>query len=289
MPELCLGTVQFGMVYGITNQAGQVTENEVKKIFSLAASSGIQLMDTAQSYGNAESVIGKCWPTQFSKRIISKLPLGTKPEHWESQFISSLKKLRVKKLDGFLLHSAKELTGPYGQDLLEWLESLRSRKLVNRIGLSIYNSSELESIPLERIQIIQLPLSIYDQRLLADGTIDRLKKLGISIHVRSILLQGLLLQEKESLPSFLSVDFFDHHARWSHFLNQRGLSKLEAAFSFVNSVKAVDAIVFGILSANELKQIIRISTNLKNLSINEYKDWAWKNVEDIDPRNWPTQ
>ena len=71
MPELCLGTVQFGMVYGITNQVGQVTENEVKQIFSLAASSGIQLLDTAQSYGNAESVIGKCWPTQFSKRIIS--------------------------------------------------------------------------------------------------------------------------------------------------------------------------------------------------------------------------
>ena len=74
VPQLCLGTVQFGLPYGITNQTGQVPEKEVRSILALAASSGISLLDTAQAYGNAESVLGHCWPKDAARRLISKLP-----------------------------------------------------------------------------------------------------------------------------------------------------------------------------------------------------------------------
>lgn len=63
LPQLCLGTNQFGLPYGITNQVGQVPEDEVCRILDLAALSGIELLGMAQAYGTAEKVLGCCWPT----------------------------------------------------------------------------------------------------------------------------------------------------------------------------------------------------------------------------------
>ena len=156
-PELCLGTVQFGLSYGITNQAGQVPEPEVRRILDLAAASGISLLDTAQAYGTAETVLGRCWPTHSPRRLISKLPAGAPRQSWEESLITSLQRLQESKLDGFLLHRATDLLAPDGEALLDWLEGLRDRELVERIGVSIYDASELEGLPLDRLQLVQFP------------------------------------------------------------------------------------------------------------------------------------
>ena len=97
-PKLCLGTVQFGLPYGVTNQAGQVTEEEVRRILHLAASSGINMLDTAQAYGTAESVLGRNWPTDAPRRLISKLPAGTSSERWE-KICSRICNPKTSKLD----------------------------------------------------------------------------------------------------------------------------------------------------------------------------------------------
>ena len=284
-PQLCLGTVQFGMTYGITNHFGQVTEDEVKKILKLAASSGIEFLDTAQSYGTSELVLGRCWPSHYPKRLISKLSPGGNPDHWENRLFESLELTKSNKLDSFLLHSPKDLLGHDGNALLNWLESLRTRKLVDRIGVSIYSAADLDNLPLERLQLIQLPLSIYDQRLLRDGTIKKLTNLGISVHIRSILMQGLLLQPVDTLPNFLSSGFHAHHTRWLEHLKDRNVKPLEAALAFANSIKGVEAIVFGVLSSEELHQILQIWNHLD--TINSKNDWAWSNQSDLDPRRWP--
>ena len=62
VPQLCLGTVQFGLPYGITNQSGQVSEDEVRRILEFSVASGITFLDTAQAYGKAEKILGRCWP-----------------------------------------------------------------------------------------------------------------------------------------------------------------------------------------------------------------------------------
>ena len=113
-PQLCLGTVQFGLTYGVTNQAGQVPEEEVLRILDLAASSGIELLDTAQAYGTAESVLGRCWPEDKPRRLISKLTARTGRQSWETSFVASLHRLQSPKLDGFLLHNASDLLAPDG-------------------------------------------------------------------------------------------------------------------------------------------------------------------------------
>ena len=122
-------------------------EVEVRRILELAAASGISLLDTAQAYGTAETVLGQCWPTDAPRRLISKLPAGAPRQSWEESLITSLQRLQESKLDGFLLHRATDLLAPDGEALLDWLEGLRDRELVERIGVSIYNASELAVCP----------------------------------------------------------------------------------------------------------------------------------------------
>ena len=218
-PRLCLGTVQFGLSYGVTNQSGQVAEEEVCRILHLAASSGIEFLDTAQAYGTAEAVLGRCWPKAAKRRLISKLPAGADRQTWEVSFINSLQRLHASSLDGLLLHRASDLLSQDGEELLDWLEDLRRRGLVERIGVSIYDASDLDGLPLHRLQVVQLPLSVYDQRLILDGTVGRLHDLGIGVHARRVFLQGLLIQPPNQWPGHFSA-FRLHHAQWLEHLHQ---------------------------------------------------------------------
>ena len=288
-PQLCLGTVQFGLPYGITNEAGQVPEVEVSRILNLSAASGIDLLDTAQAYGTAETVLGRCWSTDAPRRLISKLPAGAGRQNWEQSLIASLQRLQASKLDGFLLHCASDLLAPDGKVLMDWLEGLRDRGLVERIGVSIYDASELEGLPLDRLQLVQLPLSVYDQRSIRNGTIGRLIDLGIAVHVRSVLLQGLLLQAPDHWPAHLSAPFRNHHLQWLEHLHQEGLSPLAGSLGFVRTCEGVEAVLVGVLSCQELVQVLHSWSQVETAPLEAPQDWAWENVTDLDPRRWPTR
>ena len=219
--------------------------------------------------------------------MISKLPAGAPRQSWEDSLITSLQRLQAPKLDGFLLHRASDLLAPDGEALLDWLESLRDRGLVDRIGVSIYGASELEELPLDRLQLVQLPLSVFDQRLIRDGTVSRLQELGISVHVRSVLLQGLLLQSPHHWPDHLSPVFRDHHARWLEHLHQEGLSPLAGALGFVRASEGVEAVLVGVVSSQELDQVLRAWSQAGSSPPEAPLDSAWENAVDLDPRCWP--
>jgi aryl-alcohol dehydrogenase-like predicted oxidoreductase len=289
MPELCLGTVQFGLPYGITNTSGQVADDEVQQILRLAAESRIELLDTAQAYGTSETLLGRCWPSSSPRRLISKLSADASPESWEIEFQSSLERLQASTLDGFLLHRPSDLLRADGDQLIDWLESLRDRGLVSRIGVSIYESFELDELPLDRLQLIQLPLSLYDQRLLQDGTVSQLKSLGIAIHARSIFLQGLILQAPEAWPVFLSQAFREHHTQCIGVLLQHGLSLLEAAIGFARECQDLEAVLVGVLTAAELRQITQVWQKEWPAGLKPMSHWAWGNTADLDPRCWPAR
>ena len=288
-PRLCIGTVQFGQSYGITNQSGQVKEDEVRRILSLAANSGIEMLDTAQAYGTAETIVGSCWPKGAPRKIISKLRSKAPEDTWEKSFEASLNKLKTNKLDTFLLHRAHDLLDTNGTCLMKWLKGLQSKGQIERIGVSIYDESNLDSLPLEHIQVVQLPLSIYDQRLLKNGTIDRLKNLGIAVHVRSIFLQGLLLKSDLKWPLNLSFEFRKHHRKWLENLRQHGSTPIEGALRFIKQCQGIEAVLVGVLSTDELREVLQVWEKTQDLSSEPMMAWGWDILEDIDPRRWTTQ
>jgi len=287
--QLCLGTVQFGMPYGVTNAVGQVAESEVCSILALASEACIKWVDTAQAYGSAEEVVGRCSPSSAYYRFISKLPANASPDIWEDNLQKSLQRLLTDRLDGFLLHRSEDLRGSNRDRLLDWLESTQERGLVDRIGVSIYDAHELKGLPLDRLQIVQLPLSLYDQRLVRDGTVSLLQSMGISIHARSLFLQGLLLRSSALWPEFLSPAFRAHHENFQNYLQLKGFSLLEGALASARSCQALEALLIGVLTASELQQILLAWNSCISLDSEDLDRWSWDNQADLDPRCWPSR
>ena len=152
-PQLCLGTAQLGLAYGITNSAGQIREEAAASLLLQAEVAGIRWLDTAQAYGTAEAVLGRQLPAAHRFRLTTKLPAQSRrvlsaqdAEAWEQAFFASCQQLGVSHLDAFLLHSPSDLTKPGGQHLEAWLLSLRERGLVQRLGASIYTAEDLHGV-----------------------------------------------------------------------------------------------------------------------------------------------
>lgn len=294
LPQLCLGTVQFGLPYGITNTIGQVAESEVGEILGEAAAAGITLLDTAQAYGDAEAVLGRTLQANHSFRLISKLPgqsqivfMAEDVLSWEQSFERSLLRLGVSSLDALLLHRTADLRKPGSDYLHHWLLSLRERGLVRRLGMSIYGAEDLEGVARDLLDLVQLPLSLYDQRLLADGTIDRLRSKGCAVHARSLYLQGLLLSPSKSWPTWIDLATREHHARLESLATERGCSLLECALGFACVQQDLEAVVLGICSVKELTELRAAWAKSSPWKKSEWQTWSLKDFTIVDPRCWP--
>ncbi len=295
-PSISLGTAQFGIPYGITNSTGQVSKENVRQILSVAQSSTvINYLDTAQSYGESESVLGDSLPCEHDFSIITKLSAQPKNSFsfddvlkWENSLIRSFQFLKVNSIDSLLLHSSNDLHKTGSQFLEDWLLSLKERGLVKRIGISIYTANELQGVHSDLIDIVQLPLSLYDQRLLLDGTIGFLKSRGISIHARSLFLQGLLVTPEQQWPHWISENCRKHHKHLELRASKLQYGLLELALGFAKSQKELEAIVIGITSLKELEVLLRTWYLKSPFCLSELSKWALPNSEFLDPRNWPS-
>ena len=194
--------------------------------------------------------------------------------------------MQSPNLDGFLLHRSSDLLGPDGDKLLNWLESLRERGLVARIGVSIYESSELDSLP-GSFAAGSNNLSVYDQRLIRMALSHKLQDMGIAVHVRSVFLQGLILQSSKQWPDHPSDAFNFHHHQWLEHLYQVGLSPLSAALGFARACEGIEAVLVGVLSFDDLVEILQAWKDQVLFFPEDSYQWAWGNTVDLDPRVWP--
>jgi aryl-alcohol dehydrogenase-like predicted oxidoreductase len=145
-------------------------------------------------------------------------------------------------------------------------------------------------IPLDLLDAVQLPLSLYDQRLLRDGTISRLYSIGCEIHARSVFLQGLLLSSVNNWPSWVDPGIKKHHSLLQKYCSCHSVTLLDMALGFIRSLTSLETAVVGVTSAKEL---VQLSESWHRFHINSYSDDQWKawSIEDcsfLDPRSWPS-
>ena len=260
--RLALGTVQFGLDYGIANAAGRVTSSEARAIIHQAELNGLDTLDTAIAYGGSEDTLGSVGVEGWN--VVTKLPmLPTDCQDvgdWVStQIKQSLSRLGIAQLQAVLLHSPTDLLGRNGRSLAQGLEGIKADGLARQIGVSVYTPDQLEALmAIMSLDLVQAPLNVLDDSLVASGWSGRLKDQGTEIHVRSVFLQGLLLMPSGQRPIKFSR-WADIWAEWSHWLEHTGLTPLQACLAYVLSFVEVDRVIVGVDSLTQLNEIFAAS------------------------------
>lgn len=261
MSKIALGTVQFGTDYGVNSVDGQVRPEEIKKILSYASSKDIDLLDVAPAYGNSEKILGRM--------NISNYKVVTKTRHFESfeikntdvkllnnDFNLSLKDLKQDSVYGVLIHDADDLLKPGAEKLFDKLQELKQAGKIVKIGVSVYDHSQLQSI-LDNfaIDLVQLPLNILDRRMIVSGMLATLRSKGIEVHARSVFLQGLLLMTEQSRHK----QFNRWGALWKvwhEWLNDNRITALEASIRHVIAMPEISKVLVGVDTVDQLKEIV---------------------------------
>lgn len=289
--KLGLGTVQFGMDYGILNAKAKTPRQEVKKILEIGAQKGIRLLDTASEYGTSEEVLGNTMPDMCQFKIVTKTPIFSKScitdgdvRVLEETFYQSLTKLKQASLYGLLIHNPDDLSAKNCNLLIKRLSELKRYGLVKKIGVSVYTAEQIDHI-MDKclIDVIQLPVNVLDQRLLRTSHLKKLKRAGVEIHARSSLLQGLLLMDPDSLPPYFNA-IKEHLKNYHKKISNIGLSPVQAALGFVMNIREVDIVLCGVNNHHQLQEILDSTT--KPIVIENFEEFAFFDEKVLNPSQW---
>jgi aryl-alcohol dehydrogenase-like predicted oxidoreductase len=269
-----------------------VERKAVREILRRAWLSGVDMLDTAASYGQAEAVIGEMRPDDARFSMVTKCPpladfrCDSGPvEQIVARVRQSRELLKAEILDGLLVHHAPDLLDPVGPELFRNLVQLKMEGIVRRVGVSVYDPETLAAV-LDRypIEIVQLPLNVFDQRFIKCGAVALLRCRGIEVHVRSVFLQGNLIGEGSRLPNALSpvrnrIVQFQQRAR------DMGHSPASAALTFVAQCEGVTRVVIGVDSEQQLEESVEAFDRALTTSF-DASDFNIDDLDIVDPRRW---
>lgn len=258
--RLALGTVQFGLDYGISNKNGRVPSSEIEKILAFCKDAGIDTIDTAQHYGESEKVLGEIGISDYN--VVTKV-MG------DFNLEVSLERLKLDRIYAVMLHREDEMNDSSWKKLCDYKE----QRIVERIGVSVYSPNVLKEIVLRYpIDIVQIPLNIVDQRFI--DLMPFLKERKIEVHSRSTFLQGLLLMD--SIPKYFEPI--------SNVISNIPKPRLYHSVNFCKRVAGVSKNVFGITCLEELKEISNVYAMQEEAY--DYSLYAINDERFCNPSNW---
>ena len=277
--QLIIGSANFSQKYGA--DFNKVSSSEVKKILNLAKKNNIYEIDTAEAYLKDKNTF-----QNISKKFkfLSKISINqnwTSLEFCHQQLKNHFSKLNDNRIQTLLIHNPEFLYKKNSSQIFKNLENLKKKKYFDKIGLSIYDTGCLDyMISNFDLDVVQCPYNILDKRILTTGWFDKLKSLGIQIHVRSIFLQGLLVNRSVHKKKYFRKwkNFF---YEWFLWLDNNNISPINYCLSDI-SYCDFDKIIIGINDYASLKDII----NYKKININKMFNFKTGDLKLIDPRNW---
>lgn len=272
--KLVLGTVQFGLQYGI-NSSGRPSLEQVFDILNEAKNGCIEILDTSSAYGDAEEVLGAVKAADNFK-IVSKYSKGEKSV--EETFNNSLRILGTDHLYGYLLHHFEV----YKENKQVWNDFARLQKdgKVDRIGFSLYEPWELDIILNDGIpfSLIQVPYNIFDRQF--EPYFEQLKSMGVEIHVRSTFLQGLFFKDRNTLPEKL-LPLKKYLFQLDEYAFGKGITVGELALNYNIQNPYINGVLIGV---DNKEQLIQNFTSVKDVDIN--LDIKVEDIKLLKPFNW---
>jgi aryl-alcohol dehydrogenase-like predicted oxidoreductase len=243
--KIGLGSVQFGLPYGISNTEGQTSDKDVSEILEVAFQNGITTIDTAPSYGTAEKIIGNYQKNRFD--IVTKFMPSNHGVSIKKQFVRSLEYLKVSSLHGYLAHRPLELVN--NRKDWEEMQKLKSSKKISKIGFSLNEPSEYyqllkaDMIP----DIVQVPFNYFDSRF--EEILIELQSKGCETHIRSVFLQGLFFIKSNNLPKFFEPFFQELQYLQSTF----GEKLSSTLLKYTLEKTFVDKVILGVENPSQLE------------------------------------
>jgi len=283
--RLGLGTAQFGLDYGVSNAAGRTPAPEAAAILARAAEAGVGVVDTASAYGEAEAVLGEILPRPCPFLVVTKVGGVADADALEAQARASLARMGLDHAYACLLHSAGDLEGPAGVELWARLRRLQAKGLFRKIGVSAYASDDPVRLARRwKPDLMQLPVSLLDQRLIMEGALERLAEMDVELHLRSIFLQGLLFLDADRLPPSLA-SAWPQLKQIRRQLAAAGADPLTAALHFALARPEASAVIVGVTARAELEALLEAAA-APSLDL-DWPDLRLDHPLALDPHRWP--
>ena len=262
--KLCLGTVQFGMDYGVQG-GSRPSVKEAVAMLDFAVQNGVDAIDTAAAYGTAEEVVGEFLSrrtvprdtiqviTKFGTGIFDGAAAAGYPQRLKDAAETSLKRLRTDYLDAFICHVP---SAAGDEAVASAMAALKETGLVRHVGFSVYETTEAMScLDADEVDFIQAPFSVFDQRMKSSGALAKAAAKGVDVHTRSAFVQGLMLMPPASIPSHLAATK-PYVEELESLCRERGITRRFLALAYVRAQPEISHLVFGVDNRAQLNEII---------------------------------
>jgi len=296
--RITLGTVQLGLDYGVNNLLGKPGLKKSLEILDFAYKNKVYFLDTAFSYGDAEEIIGrfvrsrtidkplkvtsKLKPNIFSERLLDKNKY--KIIRWEIE--KSLAKMNLEYLDGYLLHSPQYI---YDKEVVSALKKCKKEGLIKNFGVSIYDEKDaLYAVTEAKVDYIQIPYSVFDQRLARTDFFKLARLKNVRVFARSAFLQGLVFMKDKDIPSHLKMAK-SYLKKFDKIILKYGFSRAQAALLFSLSNCDIDQVVIGVDNLSQLKEdldIAKSDIDFKNCRDELVSEFRYMKDSIIFPSLW---
>ena len=262
--KLCIGTVQFGMDYGVQG-ATRPSVADAVAMLDFATKNGVDAIDTAVSYGEAERVVGKFLALKTvpreSLQVISKFGMDVFAgdgaadcrKRLRAAAEESLTRLRTEYLDAFICHVP---TAAGDAAVTEAMAALKDSGLARHVGFSVYGTDEARaSLAADVVDFMQVPFSVLDQRMAKEGVFTAAEARGVDVHARSAFVQGLMLMPVESIPERVAAAK-PYVAELEAQCRGCGITRRALALAFVKAQRGISHLLFGVDCMGQLREIL---------------------------------
>jgi aryl-alcohol dehydrogenase-like predicted oxidoreductase len=283
--KLGLAAAQFGLDGMSASPRARSPEIEARDILSIAARAKLSVLDVSGNYGRAEQVLGDLIPRPVPFRVtLSAARADRGPEYVEAEARAALRRLALERADAIIVSSPAELFGAHGAAVWDRLARLRDEGLFAKIGVAAHASDDPVGVARRfKPDILQAPASLLDQRLLADGSLQRIAGMGVEVQLRSIFLNGLLFLPPDRVPAQLK-GASGRLSKVRRMIAEGRSDPLQAALGFALSRPEASAVLVGVTSAAELSAVVAAAS-----SPPPDLDWDDMAIDDpvaLDPRRW---
>ncbi len=251
--KIILGTAQFRMKYGLKKNRPK-TNSEIEEILKYIKQNRFFGIDTSQTYADTEKILGK--KDLKNIKIISKFIIKEN-QITQNTVNKTLKNLKVNSIYAFMFHDENQILSNKGSFIFDELKVFKKKRIINKIGVSVYNPEKaIEIINKFDIDIIQIPVSIFDRRFLNQRFINLINKKNIIVHGRSIFLQGLLINDKIKNPNF--KDYYKKINDWHNWILDNSLNPISECIKFIHGYNFIKKLIIGVDNINDLISITDI-------------------------------